>query len=234
MDFPWQIPSFLTTANVSLRATTGHRVLLPPGVADRMAMPIQNFARMVHGVLDPSECAALIASVNEKGFSPALTNYGDGCQVYDPRYRSSGRCIVDSVDLARHLFHILRPHLPPVFYAGTRAEIRVHELNERMRVLCYSPGDKFHPHCDGCYYRPETHPSAGSKSVVTVQLYLNDLPEENGGATTFIGRDRRVPCQPTAGSALIFTQNLYHEGSELTRGFKYVIRTEAMYAPAAR
>jgi len=104
-----------------------------------------------------------------------------------------------------------------------------------MRFLCYTPGQYFQPHCDGCFARPTSHPRAGDESRVTVQLYLHDVPEEHGGATTFCRRSGpRVRHQPEAGSVLLFTQDLVHEGSLLGRGVKYTVRTEAMYEPARR
>merc|ERR1712083_512461 len=93
------------------------------------------------------------------------------------------------------------------------------------------PGQYFAPHCDGRYARPGTHPHAGDCSQITIQLYLHDVPVKNGGATTFLDytQSKRKPYQPSTGSALIFSQNLFHEGSRLLRGFKYTMRTEAMY-----
>lgn len=170
------------------------------------------------------------------------------------------------------------------------------------------------------YTRSHPHPRAGDYSYVTLQLYLHDVPVENGGATTFypntgedfyrspsryanrpfriavmaiiisifttyhhhmpsiivshlllycfirpffyflysfffffFSREGRslfyadwctrwwmtfhftkprhspIPCQPKAGSVLIFTQDLPHEGSMLQAGIKYTMRTEAMY-----
>ena len=75
--------------------------------------------------------------------------------------------------------------------------------------------------------------SGGDMSRITIQMYLHDVPEEFGGATTFIGKDKDHPCQPKCGSALIFTQNLVHEGSLVKEGIKYTMRTEVMYRPNA-
>lgn len=235
MVLPWAGPAFLAQKDPrsQLHRTHVEPVQLPAGVSDHISLPIKPFAKFVHGVLEPEECAALLSCVNEKGFSPALVNVGCGVQQYDPRYRSSGRCIVDSPQLAEYLGVVLRPHLPDSFFPGTRAEVRVEEVNERCRFLCYKPGDMFSAHCDGCYYRPQTHAKAGSKSMVTVQLYLHDLPPGYGGATTFIGRETKVRCQPRVGSVLIFSQDLLHEGSRLEKGLKHVLRTEVMYSPAA-
>ena len=69
-------------------------------------------------------------------------------------------------------------------------------------------------------------------SRITIQMYLHDVPEGFGGATTFIGKDEgNFACQPRCGSALIFTQNLLHEGSLVKEGIKYTMRTEVMYRP---
>lgn len=68
-------------------------------------------------------------------------------------------------------------------------------------------------------------------------IYLND--EFSGGCTTFFTPGATVglnawPVRPVAGSALVFphgaTQgSLLHEGSGVTEGAKYVIRTEVLY-----
>ena len=42
-----------------------------------------------------------------------------------------------------------------------------------------------------------------------------------------------MPCQPRGGSVLLFTQNIYHEGSLLRKGLKYTMRTEVMYRHSA-
>eukprot|EP00419_Tripos_fusus_P025811 CAMPEP_0172699012 /NCGR_PEP_ID=MMETSP1074-20121228/29872_1 /TAXON_ID=2916 /ORGANISM="Ceratium fusus, Strain PA161109" /LENGTH=291 /DNA_ID=CAMNT_0013520141 /DNA_START=26 /DNA_END=901 /DNA_ORIENTATION=- len=169
-----------------------------------------SFARMVHGILEPSECAELVSWSNKKGFK-ALGN----------RYR----CMIDCPAFTSYLFQVLRPYLPEALRHGRE---QLEELNERCRFLCYTPGQEFSEHCDACYERPRGHPKEGQISRITVQLYLHNVPHENGGATTFLGRER-VHCQPRCGSALLFTQDLRHEGSILSAGLKYTMRTEVMY-----
>jgi hypothetical protein len=151
------------------------------------------------------------------------------------------RAIVDSPEMATYLFHVLRPYLPETI--GDNNDMQLVDLNERLRFLCYKPGQKFELHTDGMYQRPQGHVNAGDISMITVQLYLHDLPKEFGGATTFslpesmdesmglsmIGDDNKVAYQPEAGSVLLFTQDLPHEGSKLEQGIKYTVRTEVMY-----
>ena len=54
-------------------------------------------------------------------------------------------------------------------------------------------------------------------------VYLND--NFQGGDTAFRGRRIR----PRKGMALIFLHSLFHEGSEVTQGVKYVLRSDVMY-----
>ena len=106
-----------------------------------------------------------------------------------------------------------------------QGEAHLEGLNERCRFLVYKPGHYFAPHCDGQYTRPN-----GDCSRITVQLYLHDVPVEAGGATNFISiRGEKLPVQPRCGSALIFSQDLLHEGALVAEGYKYTMRTEAMY-----
>jgi len=197
-------------------------------------------AVMVHNVLTHAECVALIDCINAKGFTPALLNVGGGRQQLFQGVRDGWRCIFDSEQFASYLLSVLQPHLPEEWDGRTLSDI-----NERCRVLCYTPQQQFSAHYDGTYCRSPPHPRAGDKSRITIQLYLNTIPEEYGGATTLLdGRSARrkccflrsaqrgnpIACQPRAGSCLLFSQNIYHEGSELLDGYKYTLRTEAMYS----
>ena len=54
-----------------------------------------------------------------------------------------------------------------------------------------------------------------SRTSVHIILLGPDLNQDSGGATTFLfdGPGGQVQCQPGAGSVLIFSQDLLHEGS---------------------
>lgn len=99
--------------------------------------------------------------------------------------------------------------------------------------MCYTPGQFFPAHYDGCIERPLGHPREGDKTFITATLYLNDVPESHGGATNFLDHGScSVKHQPEAGSVLLFTQDLYHEGVRLRNGLKYTLRTEVFYGKA--
>jgi len=221
---PWRPPKFVRYTDPALQEAVGEELRLPEHISKTPGYG-QSFARVVRNVLGEEHCAELIASVNAKGFTPALLNIGGGNQQLVPGARDGHRVIVDSPELAEWLLAVLLPFLPDELEDGSRLA----EMNERLRFLCYTPGQEFPAHCDGCFERWEGHPREGDFSFVTVQLYLHDVPPENGGATTFVmqGRPRH---QPEAGSVLLFTQDLRHEGSRVEGGIKYTLRTEVMYA----
>lgn len=215
----WEPPTFLQFRDPVLQRskTSVQELHVPSGEGE---FPY-SFARIVRGVMDEEDCAELIARVNSKGFTPALINAGGGRQRFLTHARDGHRVIVDCPKLAAWLLEVLKPHLEDHMCGQALLE-----LNERCRILCYTPGQEFPGHYDGCFRKP-----TGQRSMVTIQLYLHDVPAENGGATTFLWEPchGQLPCQPAVGSALLFTQDLFHEGSQLKAGLKYTLRTEAMY-----
>ena len=54
-------------------------------------------------------------------------------------------------------------------------------------------------------------------------IYLNDNYE--GGETTFTS----LKIEPKQGTALLFFNDLEHEGSSVKQGIKYVLRTDIMF-----
>eukprot|EP00286_Rhodomonas_abbreviata_P019355 CAMPEP_0181297634 /NCGR_PEP_ID=MMETSP1101-20121128/5346_1 /TAXON_ID=46948 /ORGANISM="Rhodomonas abbreviata, Strain Caron Lab Isolate" /LENGTH=274 /DNA_ID=CAMNT_0023402587 /DNA_START=62 /DNA_END=886 /DNA_ORIENTATION=+ len=234
-SFTWQDPGFLLSKNpIEFRGRTTVEELDLKGNYIDGYHDGYSFARVIHNVLDDEDCAQLMKQVNDKGFTPALLNIGRGYQQWAPDIRDGLRVIIDSPPLTKHLLEVIRPHLPDFIPINVQCGVELVELNERCRFLCYTPGQEFEAHCDGRYTRTN-----GDESRVTVQFYLHDVPPENGGATTFLGRGPggqqiKLECNPRAGSALIFTQDLLHEGSRLEKGLKYTMRTEAMYRRIAR
>jgi len=224
---PWEPPSFVRCKDPVAQR---EKIAVEPVRLDHLHEEFYNegssFAKILRGVLDEEDCAELLRCVNQKGFTPALVNIGDGMQMLIPEARDGHRVIVDSPELAAWLFEVLKPHLPT-----TRDGGELIDLNERCRFLCYTPGQYFAPHHDGRYSRPQGHPNAGDCSKITIQLYLHDVPTQAGGATNFLSlsEERAIRCQPVVGSVLLFTQDLYHEGERLETGLKYTLRTEAMY-----
>ena len=93
--------------------------------------------------------------------------------------------------------------------------------NERFRCYRYKRGMRFAMHSDGAFYRSERE-----QSWYTLMVYLNE--EFEGGNTTFFV-EPEVSIRPRTGMALLFQHPIVHEGSEVTSGVKYVVRTDLMY-----
>ena len=105
------------------------------------------------------------------------------------------------------------------------------------QVVRYQPGEKYeahHDYFDLCDFeqRPRRH--------LTFLIYLNDLPGEDGGATSFPRLN--VHVQPKARSALVFNDVLdngmddertEHAGNPPARGVKYAINCWIRARPEA-
>src|SRR5438874_332533 len=94
-------------------------------------------------------------------------------------------------DFTDKLWTRIQSFIPRTFYGH-----RIVGLNERLRYLRYGPRDKFKPHEDANYSRPD----GSAISLLTLQIYLNR--GFSGGATTFLGyedKSARVAVEPEVG-----------------------------------
>jgi prolyl 4-hydroxylase len=176
---------------------------------------------VLHDFLSGGECSSLIQRSEGLGYEPAPL--GD---VVTPEVRNNERVIIDDAVLAADLFLRARPFLPAVIDDEIPAG-----FNERFRFYRYGPGHRFKPHPDGAYFRLEPC----EESLLTFMVYLNDQVE--GGETKFYAGLENVTCdlpsryvRPKTGMALVFDHGIWHEGTVVRSGRKYVIRTDVMYA----
>ena len=131
-------------------------------------------------------------------------------------------------------------------------------LNQRWRLYKYGPTDVFRLHSDGSWPGSQADPAGGAVvrdaygdrwSQLTVLLYLDD--DYDGGETTFLvdrdgravsPRGGRAPPESelrgvrvsARGSVLCFFHGEHalsplHEGSQLTRGVKHIVRSDVLY-----
>lgn len=186
---------------------------------------------VLHRFLEPRECEAMIARAERAGFEEAPINAGGGEAVMVKSVRNNARVIVDDESLAASLFARARPHLPQVVESrGLRWELA--GLNERFRFYRYDPDERFAPHSDGSYRRPD-----GETSLLTFLVFLNERCA--GGATRFYRRSGlstatvAFEVKPETGKALVFNHEELHEGAPVEAGRKYVLRSDVMYRLAA-
>jgi hypothetical protein len=184
------------------------------------------FAIILDNVFTKEECDRLIQLSEEipGNYEIAKVNYEDE-QVLDTSYRNNQRWLHFDKTLAASFFEKIKPYIPSEMEGNP-----VSCLNERLSFLKYTAGEYFRPHEDGYYIRPDE----SEMSFITVQIYLNDVKEEDGGATTFIADTYNRIYQdysviPKVGRVLLFEHDIEHEGSILHNGLKYCIRTDVMY-----
>lgn len=181
----------------------------------------------VDDVLTDAYCDELIAQSESQTYEKALITIGKEQYRANPNVRNNDRIIFENQALADSLFSLVCPYLPDTW------DERLWEivgLNERFRYYRYSNGQRFKAHFDGYFERNKFE-----KSFLTLLFYLND--DFTGGETTFLeyrGLDMdnlqpRFTIKPQKGQMLVFDHNQLHEGSEVTSGTKYVLRTDVMY-----
>ena len=173
---------------------------------------------IVEDFLSPEECHEYISLSEGIGYESASIQSFSG-PVMRPDIRNNQRVILDDFELTEILWQKVKPYSPNL--AGLPAI----GLNERWRFYRYDVGEFFASHRDGSYSREN-----GDKSAYTLMIYLNE--DFRGGETEF---DLRYPygeigITPKTGRLILFAHSLRHEGKTVTRGRKYVLRTDVMYS----
>jgi prolyl 4-hydroxylase len=169
----------------------------------------------VEDFLTRQECLDYIVLSEKIGYELAKVNTARGSQVRTD-IRNNNRAFYKSEELAQTLWEKIQPFAPKRL-----ANSHSVGLNELFRFYRYQRGHQFKGHYDESYIR-----NAEEASYFTFMVYLND--NFQGGDTTFRG----LRIQPRQGMALLFLHSLYHEGSEVTQGVKYVLRSDVMYRTA--
>lgn len=184
---------------------------------------------LVHDFLSEKECEFLINVAQ-----PHLVPLDDH---FPENYRRSSRAMFKARTLANELFQRLLPLFRREDFLGKEPLCfghsgvwYPHSLNECIKFNSYKPGGFFAPHRDGPWI-----PSEDMASIYTLLVYLND--DFEGGETEFVQhpvgqRESRQPTGyvvPKTGTALIFNHDAWHSGLPLSKGTKYVLRTEVIF-----
>jgi len=171
----------------------------------------------IDDVLSEQECAALVDRAERQGFEVAPITTATGFRL-DLETRNNDRVIFDDTALADWLWPKVRDEIPAILNGRPAVG-----LNERFRLYRYAPGQRFSWHSDGAFRRDN-----GEMSLLTFMIYLND--GYLGGETRF--QDASVTGR--TGMALVFLHQMFHEGSEVTEGRKYALRSDVMYGPVRK
>ena len=183
-------------------------------------MQIKSTLMVLPQLLSPTDCRQFIERAESRGY---LAMNGD----YPPSYRDNDRIVIDDAELADALFSRFQDKLPQQISVNGESWTLT-GLNSRFRGCRYSGGQRFVRHRDGSFSEPD-----GSRSFLTLMLYLNDHDEFRGGHTRFYSDRwsetavRSVP--PVAGTGIVFEHALWHDGESVDSGVKYVLRTDVMF-----
>lgn len=191
-------------------------------------------------VLTPSECKGIIAAGESVGFLPdtPIRQDGDTSVLAHNFY-----WIIDNAFHDR-LWARISPFIPAT--VGGRV---ARGINRRFRVYRYVPGAEYRCHIDGAwppsgirpddtYIYDDSPADKKQSSLFTFLLYLND--EFEGGETAFFipghkeGTLNAYKVRPVMGAAALFPHGeakgaLLHEGTSVTKGAKYIIRSDIEY-----
>lgn len=178
---------------------------------------------VLHNALTPQECRAIIRLTETKGYQDA----GEYCYMYCDRFND--RYMSDDQELSQFIWERISRHIP-INVRAFESDWTLDKLNTRFRFCKYTAGHYFGPHTDGSYAI-----DSNNRSVLTCMFYLNGTDEFQGGQTDFIDYKKKklkYSVRPEAGLCVIFPQanlDFYHEGTKVTGGLKYIMRTDIMY-----
>ncbi|KAJ7220677.1 hypothetical protein GGX14DRAFT_431684 [Mycena pura] len=199
-------------------------------------------AFIINDVFERSECQALINAAEAVGMLPDEPAAGSAAQ-FASVLAHNFIWLADAEFIAT-LYSRTINHLPQTVNGGA-----VRGINRRFRLYRYHPGALYRPHIDGAWpasgldesttppsYVYDSDPALYSR--LTFLIYLND--DFDGGCTTFFlpaaeaGVVDARPVRPRTGTVCVFPHgaakgSLLHEGSGVTQGAKYIIRTEVLY-----
>eukprot|EP01119_Soliformovum_irregulare_P020824 TRINITY_DN6806_c0_g2_i1.p1 TRINITY_DN6806_c0_g2~~TRINITY_DN6806_c0_g2_i1.p1 ORF type:complete len:235 (-),score=36.70 TRINITY_DN6806_c0_g2_i1:38-697(-) len=182
-------------------------------------------------LVSSEECQKQIDLAEGKGFRQATIN-----NVAKEDIRNNETVIRDDSELAGELWDRIRPHLPTEFLSEFSEEdgTQALGLSDHFRTYRYDKGQKFVRHYDGyeygsMVYSKDTNKPAAPQAKISVIVFLNEAYE--GGNTTFFNAKGKeiLAVKGETGMVLVYTHRLLNEGSVVTDGRKYVLRTDIMF-----
>lgn len=187
---------------------------LSPGVARLLKTPPVEDVWYVEDVLGAEECTQLIERLEAGRWGATHP----GPEVIGSDGRPVVGCAQEGHDarLALRLYMRISEHLPEHLEQGELMGLR-----PNLRFVRYRAGHRSAIHADAVQ---QIGPQM--RSALTLLLFLND--DFEGGHTEFPELQRMVA--PQRGRALVFPQELAHQGMPVSGGTKYVLRCDVAYS----
>jgi len=165
----------------------------------------------IRNAVSPSVCRDYMQQGDRVGWSPS------NISELNPSYSRSQACI--NID-TRALFAAIRHTAPPRL-----DDMDIVSLAEqRTQLMRYREGEYFGVHTDSPLVAQD-----GAITKLSLVLYLND--DYAGGETVF--PDLALDVKPEVGKILLFPPDLLHMSKPISRGTKYIIRSEVLYRPTS-
>lgn len=150
--------------------------------------------------------------------TPKVDLFNAAISHYPSYYRNNDRFVEDNMELSYSLFNKFRD------FNCLKSEAI--GINERLRFCRYQSNQSFSKHQDGVHY------TKNQESKYTFLLYLNDNKSFTGGNTTFYNSKEDIIPQKTIiakkGKLVVFDHKLWHKGDFVTKGNKYILRSDIM------
>jgi len=189
---------------------------------------LDGFGVVLEHVLTRKECQQLISDSEKVGYG----TLGEG--PTGQAYRGNRRLQLDETSgkLGAEIWRRIKPYVPLIQDVPGEGKYEFESINTRYRCAKYFKGEAFMVHVDKpTVYEPER------MSILTVNMYLNDLSPEQGGRTRFYTKINGKPVAAAGGSAgslVMFKQaNMpytpFHDGEMVKDGLKYLMRTDVIY-----
>ena len=187
----------------------------------------QNSIFTIRNMLSPTECQTIISAAEYSGFQKSGLAIGNDVYRTKEKTRNNLRMMFEDKQLALDLWARIA-NLVELKYENHYA----YGLNWRFRVYKYECGGRFAPHQD----ERMVLPGDDLTTYFSLMVYLSD--NFSGGETTFFERRKKGSkklvinrtIKPKNGMALAFDHLLFHEGTLVKQGIKYVLRTDIIYS----
>lgn len=171
-------------------------------------------------------CDELVMLSEAKGYDEADISYTSGARM-NKEYRDNYRCLYRDENLRVQLESLVLEMAPKevtfIQEGGVLIKKELLGLSGNFRFYKYLPGNKFKKH------RDTNQLEEGGVSLYTVLFYLNDVEEGGETAVYDPSLENRILVKAETGKLLIFNHTIVHTGEEVTKGIKYVLRTDLIY-----
>jgi hypothetical protein len=194
-------------------------------------------AVILHGVLTPEECRALVSAIPFVEGTDGYLSEREVSSLYMDRVVERYSC--SDPDLSALIEERIRASIPIEIFEGKDTVCTYAGISDEWRFLRYRRGGHQGFHIDG---REQKKGVPDVYSRMTVQMYLNNCESDfTGGGLRFFEPDMittKLDYVPKAGDCVLFYQEdnmsddekfLGHEAMDVLSGYKYAMRCMVQY-----